>query len=207
MKPYSKDCVLKNTKKCLFTILLIALATVSFIGYSIEKSYSQLEDSQMTGSTTDSKKDDKSKSFSKDEPKSKMFVKITSHKNADEVEAGELDIYGISSDSGSRDCIVEVDWNNEKPSQIVTPTGPGGASDFSTWKFTYTKDYHEIEEGPNELTSKLTCINPAPSTKWYSFHLQGFFPHFPHPFPFPKNFYLKFFLKSTDEKDIRLFFL
>ena len=185
MKPYSKDCLLKNTENCLFTIILLALATFSIIGYSIEKAYSQLEDSQLTGPAMDSKKDDKTKSLAKDESTSKMFVKITSHKNADEVEAGELDIYGISSDSGSRDCIVEVDWNNEKPSQIVTPTGPGGASDFSTWKFTYTKDYHEIEEGPNELTSKLTCINPTPSTKWYSVTLTGVSPPFPRPLPVP----------------------
>jgi len=185
MKPYSKYYLLKNTEKCLFTILLLALATVSIIGYAIEKAYSQLEDSQLTGPAMDSKNDDKSTLLSKDESTSKMFVKITSHKNADEVEAGELSIYGISSDSGSRDCIVEVDWNNEKPSQIVTPTGPGGPSDFSTWKFTYTKEYHEIEEGPNELTSKLTCVNPTPSTKWYSVTLTGLPPPFPRPLPVP----------------------
>jgi hypothetical protein len=183
MKPYSNGCLLTSTEKYLFTILL--LATVSMMGYSIEKAYSQLEDSQVDEPSTDSKKDDASKSSSKDKSTSKMFVKITSHKNADVVDAGELDIYGISSDSGSRDCIVEVDWNNDKPAQIVTPTGPGGSSDFSTWTYTYTKDYHEIEEGPNELTSKLTCINPGPVTKWFSVTLTGVPPPFPRPLPVP----------------------
>ena len=183
MKTYSKDCLLKNNGRYLFTILL--LATVSIMGYSIEKAYSQLEDPQLDGPAMDSKKDDQSKSLSKDKSMSKMFVKITSHKNADVVEAGELTIYGTSSDSRSRDCIVEVDWNNDKPSQIVTPTGPGGSSDFSTWTFTYTKDYHEIEVGPNELTSKLTCINPGPLTKWFSVTLTGVPPPFPRPLPVP----------------------
>ena len=67
----------------------------------------------------------------------------------------------------------------------MTPTGPGGSSDFSTWTYTYTKDYHEIEEGPNELTSKLTCINPGPLTKWYSVTLTGVPPPFPRPLPVP----------------------
>lgn len=184
MKTYSNDCLLRNNKKkYLFTILL--LATVSIMGYSIEKAYSQLEDSQLDGPAMDSTKDDQSKSLSKDKSMSKMFVKITSHKNADVVEAGELTINGTSSDSRSRDCIVEVDWNNNKPSQIVTPTGPGGSSDFSTWTFTYAKDYHEIEEGPNELTSKLTCINPGPLTKWFSVTLTGVPPPFPRPLPIP----------------------
>jgi hypothetical protein len=111
MKTYSNDCLLRNNKKkYLFTILL--LATLSIMGYSIEKAYSQLEDSQLDGPAIDSTKDDQSKSLSKDKSMPKMFVKITSHKNADVVEAGELTIYGTSSDSRSRDCIVEVDWYN-----------------------------------------------------------------------------------------------
>ena len=183
MKSYFKEILLKKNGKYLFTILL--LTTVSVISYSIEKSYSQLEDSQLNGPAITTEKDDKTTSFSKEKPPSKMFVKITSHKNADIVEAGELTLYGTSSDSRSRDCIVEVDWNNDKTAQIVTPTGPGGSSDFSTWTFTYTKDYHEIEEGANELTSKLTCINPGPLTKWYSVTLTGVPPPFPRPLPVP----------------------
>jgi hypothetical protein len=181
MKPSSKDSFLKNNEKYLFTILL--LATISIVGYSLDKGYSQLENSQTNDQASDSNQADQANSPSKD--KSKNFVKITSHKNADVIEAGELTINGTSSDSNSRDCIVEVDWNNDKPSQIVTPTGPGGSSDFSTWTYTYTKEYHEIEEGPNELTSKLTCINPGPLTKWFSVTLTGVPPPFPRPLPVP----------------------
>jgi len=181
MKPYSKDSFLKNNDKYLVTILF--LATISIVGYSLEKGYSQLENSQINDKSSNSNQADQTNSLSKD--KSKSFVKITSHKNAEVVEAGELTINGTSSDSNSRDCIVEVDWNNEKPSQIVTPTGPGGSSDFSTWTYTYTKKYHEIEEGPNELTSKLTCINPGPLTKWFSVTLTGTPPPFPRPLPVP----------------------
>jgi len=130
-------------------------------------------------------KSDEAKSISDAKFTPKMYVKITSHKNADTVPAGELSINGTSSDTASRDCIVEVDWNNEKPSQIVTPTGPGGSSDYSTWTFNYTKKYHEIEVGPNELTSKLTCINPGPLTKWFSVTLTGEQPPFPRPLPVP----------------------
>ena len=102
-----------------------------------------------------------------------MSIKITSHKDADEVDIGELTINGISSDSTSTDCIVEVDWNNQKPYQIVTPTGPGGQGDYSTWTFTYSNEYKTIKPGNNELTSKLTCINPGPLAEWYSVTVIG----------------------------------
>lgn len=116
---------------------------------------------------------------------SKMFVKITSHESAERVDSGTLEILGISSDNNSRDCIVQMDWNNEKPAWIVTPTGPGGESDFSTWSFTYDINTHEIEPGKNELTSKLTCINPGPLNKWYSITLIGNPIPLPRPLPVP----------------------
>ena len=102
-----------------------------------------------------------------------MSIKIISHKDADEVDIGELTINGISSDSTSTDCIVEVDWNNQKPYQIVTPTGPGGQGDYSTWEFTYSNEYKTIKPGNNDLTSKLTCINPGPLAEWYSVTVIG----------------------------------
>ena len=54
MKTYSKDCLLENNGRYLFTILL--LATVSIMGYSIEKAYSELEDPQLDGPAMDSEK-------------------------------------------------------------------------------------------------------------------------------------------------------
>jgi hypothetical protein len=183
MKPHSVPYLVRNYEKYLFTILLLAI--VSVVGFTIEKAYPQQEDSQLNGPAMNSQKSDESTSFSDTKFTPKMFVKITSHKNADKVPAGELTINGTSSDTAARDCVVEVDWNNEKPSQIVTPTGPGGSSDYSTWTFNYTKEYREIEVGPNELTSKLTCINPGPLTKWFSVTLTGEQPPFPRPLPVP----------------------
>jgi hypothetical protein len=49
------------------------------------------------------------------------------------------------------------DWNDQKPLQQTTPTGPNGINDYSNWTFTYTGDYHLTTEGANELTSKLDC--------------------------------------------------
>jgi hypothetical protein len=183
MKPSSVRFLLKNHEKYLFTILI--LATISVVGFTIEKAYPQSADSQLKGPAMKDQKSDEAKSISDAKFTPKMYVKITSHKNADTVPAGELTINGTSSDTASRDCVVEVDWNNQKPSQIVTPTGPGGSSDYSTWTFNYTKEYHEIEVGPNELTSKLTCINPGPLTKWFSVTLTGEQPPFPRPLPVP----------------------
>ncbi len=188
MNPYYVELLMRNNEKYLFTIL--TLATITIVGFTIEKAYpqlddSQLNDSQLNGPAMDSQKTNGETTSSEDKFTPKMYVKITSHKNADKVPAGELTINGTSSDTGSRDCIVEVDWNNEKPSQIVKPTGPGGSSDFSTWTFNYTKQYREIEIGPNELTSKLTCINPGPLTKWFSVTLTGEQPPFPRALPVP----------------------
>jgi hypothetical protein len=183
MKPHSVPYLVRNYEKYLFTILLLAI--VSVVGFTIEKAYPQQEDSELNGPAMNSQKSEESTSFSDTKFTPKMFVKITSHKNADKVSAGELTLNGTSSDTAARDCVVEVDWNNEKPSQIVTPTGPGGSSDYSTWTFNYTKEYREIEVGPNELTSKLTCINPGPLTKWFSVTLTGEQPPFPRPLPVP----------------------
>ena len=183
MKLSSVRFLLKNHEKYLFTILI--LATISVVGFTIEKTYPQPADSQLKGPAMNDQKSDETKSISDAKFIPKMYVKITSHKNADTVPAGELTINGTSSDTASRDCVVEMDWNNQKPSQIVTPTGPGGSSDYSTWTFNYTKEYHEIEVGPNELTSKLTCINPGPLTKWFSVTLTGEQPPFPRPLPVP----------------------
>jgi hypothetical protein len=59
--------------------------------------------------------------------------------------------------------------------QRVTPTGPNGKEDYSNWTYTYSKKYHEIIEGQNELTSKITCVNGAAnaSTKYYSINVTG----------------------------------
>jgi hypothetical protein len=104
-------------------------------------------------------------------------VKITSPVTGKEVSMGELTITGISTDKTTTDCTVYADWNDTKPYQIVTATGPGGLNDYSNWTFTYTDKYHPITNGTNNLTSKLSCIddeiNNDNLTKWYSVDVIG----------------------------------
>lgn len=105
----------------------------------------------------------------------KMGVKITSPTANGTVPAGQLTIRGISSDTPETNCIVSVDWNDLKPMQNATASGPGGPNDYSNWTFAYTEQYHLISEGGNELTSKITCYdNPANITnKFYSINITG----------------------------------
>src|ERR671918_892209 len=104
-------------------------------------------------------------------------LKITSHTTGQQVPAGELTISGISTDNETTDCTVYADWNNTKPFQKATATGPGGVDDYSTWRFTYTDKYHLITNGTNNLTSKLSCFNnngaAANITKSYSVNVIG----------------------------------
>jgi hypothetical protein len=105
-----------------------------------------------------------------------ISIKIESPLSTQQVPVGELKISGTSSDNSSAQCQVYVDWNNLKPYQLATPTGPNGASDFSTWSFTYTSKYHLIQTGLNDLTSKITCLVPPAGptvTKWFSINVTG----------------------------------
>src|ERR687889_993962 len=101
-------------------------------------------------------------------------VKITSPVAGEQVPVGELTISGISTDDVTTDCQVYVDLNDQKPFQNATATGPGGESDYSNWNYNYTRNYHLIREGTNELTAKLSCIsNPTNLTKWNSVNVTG----------------------------------
>ena len=102
-------------------------------------------------------------------------VKITSPTDSTRVPSGELTIYGTSSDDDTKDCQVFADWNDLKPMQNVTPQGPKGNEDYSKWSYTYTSGYHNIVEGANELTSKITCYDQAQNaiSKSYSINVTG----------------------------------
>lgn len=114
-------------------------------------------------------------------------IKIVSPLNGQEVPIGELAISGSSSDNSSSDCQVYLDWNDQKPYQQAVANGSGGSDDYSTWKFTYSSNYHLIQEGLNELTSKITCqgitspsnsptLNSTEQSKWYSINVTGIKP-------------------------------
>jgi hypothetical protein len=101
-------------------------------------------------------------------------LKIISHQQGQQVPVGQLTISGTSTDNPTTDCQVSVDVNDVKPLQNATATGPGGVNDYSTWQFTYTEDYQLIQEGVNELTSKLSCLsNPTNIARYYSVNVIG----------------------------------
>ena len=103
-----------------------------------------------------------------------ISVKIISPSQGKLVPTGKLTISGISSDNQEKECVVFVDWNDLKPFQSVRAAGPGGIDDYSEWIFTYDSSYHEIIEGENELTSKITCLDEnKPLTKWNSINVTG----------------------------------
>ena len=108
------------------------------------------------------------------EATSTIGVKITSPSIGQQVPVGELTISGISTDNATTDCTVYADWNDQKPFQKAVATGPGGVNDYSTWNFTYTKNYNLITNGTNNLTSKLSCLSsPTNVTKWNSVNVTG----------------------------------
>jgi hypothetical protein len=101
-------------------------------------------------------------------------IKILSPVSGKEIPVGNLTIFGISTDSEKSNCSVYVDWNNQEPFQEATAAGPYGNDDYSSWTFTYSPSYHTIENGINDLTSKLECEkNSKVTTKWHSINVTG----------------------------------
>ena len=104
-----------------------------------------------------------------------VAVKIDTPVDSTNLPSGDLTIHGTSSDDDTTNCQVYADWNDLKPMQNVSANGPKGISDFSKWSFTYTGNYHNIVEGQNELTSKITCYDSGQNTtsKSYSINVTG----------------------------------
>ena len=115
-------------------------------------------------------------SSSNNDTSQSIGVKITAPKTNEIVPTGQLIVNGTSSDTSETNCQVYIDWNDAKPMQRVSGRGPGGQDDFSSWTFTYTKNYHLIVEGSNELTSKISCSGDSGinnTTKYYSINVTG----------------------------------
>lgn len=97
----------------------------------------------------------------------KAFIKITSPLKNQTVPVGSnIQISGTSNDNATSDCNVSIIVNGLKPYQPATPTGPGGAKDYSKWIFNISPQYTTIKEGQNKITAKSTClnnINPLPT--------------------------------------------
>ena len=88
-----------------------------------------------------------------------------------------LNISGISSDNELTDCKVSLIVNNVKPYQKVVASGKTGMNDYSNWSFTLNSNYTSLTEGPNKLTSKISCLSNSGSTlnstKWFSVNVTG----------------------------------
>lgn len=100
-------------------------------------------------------------------------IKIKSHYQGQQVPVGELSVSGVSTDNATSPCQVYLDWNDLKPFQNATAVGPDGENDYSKWSFEYTKGYHIIEEGNNELTAKVSCGDNLSLTKYNSLNVTG----------------------------------
>ena len=72
---------------------------------------------------------------------------------------GTLAIFGTSSDNANTRCTVSALLNDERPYQNVTASGPASRDDYSKWTFTFDPYYTLIKEGPNEIVSKIVCVN------------------------------------------------
>ena len=83
----------------------------------------------------------------------------------------ELAISGESSDSAAKDCSVYIIVNGVLPYQNAVASGPGGAKDYSQWKFVLHEQYTHLKDGNNKITAKLLCAS-APA-RWYSVVVNG----------------------------------
>jgi hypothetical protein len=92
-----------------------------------------------------------------------LRVKITSPIEGQQIATNKkLNMTGISSDNAATDCKVYAGMNTLRPYQPTIATGPGGATDYSTWRFTSTPVYPALVNGTNKLTAELTCYgNPS----------------------------------------------
>ncbi|MGA7692911.1 MAG: hypothetical protein WCA61_11440 [Nitrososphaeraceae archaeon] len=155
--------------KELHLILLLSAIFFCFFQTGNSGNYTFYAQGQTPPQSTESQAQQTSPSF---EPAAS--VKITSPTNNQNVSTGQLTISGTSTDTTGSECQVYADWNDKKPFQRVVATGSEGNGDYSRWNYTYSTTYHEITNGTNELTSKISCLaSPTNLTKWYSINVTG----------------------------------
>ena len=88
----------------------------------------------------------------------RLKVTITYPDAKEEVPIGNLTIYGTSSDDALRSCHILILLNDDKPYQSALATGPEGKDDYSRWTFTFDPYSSLINQGENEIVSKIVCI-------------------------------------------------
>ena len=104
----------------------------------------------------------------------KFNVRITYPPPRQQVPIGySLTIFGTSIYNTTNDCTVYANSNDMKFQKVVA-VGPAGNNDYSSWIFTYPKNYHPITKGINKLTAKISCkSNPINLTAYYITNVTG----------------------------------
>jgi hypothetical protein len=103
-----------------------------------------------------------------------LRVKITSPIQGQQIATGkQLNMTGISSDNAATDCKVYAGMNTLKPYQPTMATGPGGATDYSTWRFTSPPVYQALINGTNKITAELTCYGSPSLVKYDTLNVTG----------------------------------
>ncbi|MFZ0514309.1 MAG: hypothetical protein WAM14_22085 [Candidatus Nitrosopolaris sp.] len=111
----------------------------------------------------------------KQQVSTKFNVRITYPPPRQQVPTGySLTIFGTSIyNTTNNDCTVYAN-SNDLQFQKVVAVGPTGNNDYSSWIFTYAKNYHPITKGINKLTAKISCkANPINFTAYYTTNVTG----------------------------------
>jgi K319L-like, PKD domain len=85
----------------------------------------------------------------------------------------DLSVKGASTDNSTTDCKVSLLLNGITPYIEASPTGEGGANDFSDWEAIL--DASHLNTGENKLSAKLLCIDDKNNqiTKYHSINFTG----------------------------------
>jgi hypothetical protein len=103
-----------------------------------------------------------------------LRVKITSPIEGQQIATNKkLNMTGISSDNATTDCKVYAGMNTLRPYQPTIATGPGGATDYSTWRFTSTPVYPALINGTNKITAELTCYGNPSLSRYDTLNVTG----------------------------------
>jgi hypothetical protein len=105
---------------------------------------------------------------------SKFNVRITYPPPRQQVPIGNsLTIFGTSTYNTTKDCTVYANSNDLKFQKVIA-VGSSGNNNYSSWIFTYAKNYHPITNGINKLAAKISCrANPSNLTAYYISNVTG----------------------------------
>jgi len=105
---------------------------------------------------------------------SKLNVRITYPPPRQQIPIGDsLTIFGTSTYNTTKDCTVYANSNDLKFQKVIA-VGSSGNNNYSSWIFTYAKNYHPVTKGINNLTAKISCKDtPSNLTAYYITNVTG----------------------------------